>query len=64
MSGRTESVSGTVVRTTDAAVLVEIDGSEKWIPFSIMIDCSDDNPERGDDIDVTVPQWWAAREGL
>jgi hypothetical protein len=58
-----EAIGGEVVKTTDAAVLVDLkDGSDqKWVPRSV---CEDgDSLEEGDD-DLRVEKWFAEKEGL
>jgi ribosomal protein S1 len=54
-------LSGTITKVTEKAVLVELDGDEKWIPRSQI--------EDGDTIDVgsqdfAVTTWFAKKEGF
>ena len=45
-----------VLHETDAAVLVEIDGEERWIPKSVT--------EDWDGTTATVAVWWLEKEGM
>lgn len=52
-----------VVAETDAAVLLTVDGDDRWVPKSLI-----ENPaalDVGDvDIEVEVAEWFAEKEGL
>ena len=53
-----------VIRTTDKAVLVEVDdGEEVWIPLSQVEDNGEDLKD-GDKGVLFISEWWAEREGL
>lgn len=54
---------GTVIAETEAALLVEIDGEEIWLPKS---HCQFDpeEPGVGEDVTVTMPRWLAKAKGL
>ncbi len=52
------------LKETDSAVLVLIDGDEKWIPSSL-IDQDDSVPTAGDGGGAfSVQNWFAENEGL
>lgn len=51
-----------VVRTTDKALLVEIDEDEVWIPKSVIHEDSDVR-DNGDEGDLVVQLWWAEANG-
>jgi hypothetical protein len=58
------SYSGTVVHATAAALLIEIDGSKYWLPFSqIEVDNMADL-QPGEEIDIEIPDWLARAKGL
>ena len=50
-----------VIAATDAAVLVEIEGSEEWIPRSQIED--GDEWEKGDKGDITISEWLCVQRG-
>ena len=56
------TITATIKRETDAAILVECDGNEVWLPKS-QIDYDEDCTE-GDEIEIEVPQWLADSKGL
>ncbi len=59
------SLAGLYQTCTDAAICVEIDGDDVWIPRSVIEDGPDtDTLKRGDHVDVEVRSWWADKEGL
>ena len=51
------------LRETTRAVLVSIDGDEYWVPKS-QIDDDSEVWQDGQQGDLVVSEWWAAREGL
>ena len=52
-----------IVRGTDKALLLRIDGEEVWVPLSQIADS--DDYEVGDmDCTVSVTEWFASKEGL
>lgn len=55
-----------VVACTDLALLVDADGEEVWIPKSQIDEDSDigDGSEKGDEGELTIPQWLAEAKGL
>lgn len=57
-----------VVKTTDAALLVQVDGHEDpvWIPKSQIDDTSeiDDQADPEDIGTLTIPEWLAREKGL
>jgi hypothetical protein len=53
----------TILRTTDMAVLFEIDGSEYWIPQS-QIDDDSEVWEEGDEGTLVISKWIADQKGL
>lgn len=55
------TVEAEVTRTTDAAVLVTIDGDEHWVPRSVCL--SGEDIQEGD-TDLIVANWWLQKEGL
>jgi hypothetical protein len=55
--------TASVIRQTDAALLVEIDGKQHWIPQS-QIDDDSEVWEEGQDGDLVVSQWIAEQRGL
>ncbi len=57
------------IQETDRALLVELDGEEKWIPKSVIHDDSEVWTMRGDEDEgregkLIVKGWWARKEGL
>lgn len=58
------SISGTVLRKSGKAVLVDRGhGDESWIPLSVIEDGGDDI-DVGDEVDLEVASWFARKEGL
>lgn len=55
------TLEAVVTRTTEKAVLVEIDGNEIWIPRKVCLD--GDALDVGDD-DLVVADWWLEQEDL
>lgn len=52
-----------VVRLTEKAMLVEIDGEEVWVPLSVVADA--ETYEEGDtDVTISVQEWWAEKNDL
>jgi hypothetical protein len=52
-----------VLKETDKALLVDLEGEPVWVPKS----CVDDDSEvyrLGDEGTLLVSEWWAIREGL
>ncbi|AKR54360.1 hypothetical protein XM25_00780 [Devosia sp. H5989] len=59
--GQTE-VEGVVVKTTDAAVLYDVDGgNEVWIPRRVILG---GGSVEEDDADLSVADWWLKQERL
>ena len=58
--------AGRVVNTTDKALLVEVDGSETWLPKSVLHEDSEIAEDAGVDDEglVVVKKWFADKEGL
>lgn len=56
---------GIVLRTTESAVLVLVEGEEIWVPKSLLHDDSeiDEDSEKDDEGTLVVPLWWAEQEG-
>jgi hypothetical protein len=52
-----------IKRTTEMAVLVDDGDSDLWIPRSLIEEDLED-AETGDIVVITVPAWFAEREGL
>ncbi len=65
MNPETETVElqARCLRETDAALLVEIDGEEHWLPKSCVADHSEVF-EEGDDGILVVAEWVAKDRGL
>lgn len=61
--GETETFQATCLRETENAILVDIDGSEYWIPKSQVDDASEVWLE-GDQGDLVITQWVAEKKGL
>lgn len=57
-------VEGIFLVETDAAVLLEIEGEEVWLPKSQVFAGLEGDEERGDDVIVTIPAWLAEKKGL
>lgn len=56
------TLSGLITRTTESAVLMELDdGSEYWVPRSVCI--SGDTITEGD-TDILVACWFLDKEGV
>lgn len=55
----THDITATVKALTGKAVLVSVDnGDEVWLPLS-QITMSKDVPEKGDEVEITMPAWLA-----
>jgi hypothetical protein len=52
-----------ILRETDKAFLVEIDGDEVWLPFSQVADFND-YAEGDEDLELSVTEWIANEKGL
>jgi hypothetical protein len=53
-----------VVRATDRALLVLLDGEEEvWVPKSVVHDDSEVYSEKADEGDLVVLAWWAEKNG-
>jgi len=63
MSRRTVEFEGKAVKETDAALLVEIDGKEWWIPKS-QIDESSEVRAEDDEGTLVITEWIATEKGL
>lgn len=50
-----------IIRTTDDAVLAEIEGDEVWVPRKVCLDGASVNVG---DTDIIVADWWLEKEGL
>ena len=59
-------VKGVFKHYTDRAVLLEIDGEDRWIPRSVIEDGFDPSDEnaKGDEVELQIKSWFAEREGL
>jgi uncharacterized SAM-dependent methyltransferase len=54
-----------VVRTTEKALLVQLEsGEEMWIPKSVIHDDSEVYSEKANEGDLIVKTWWAEAQGL
>jgi hypothetical protein len=53
-----------VIRETDKAILVRVEGEEMWIPKSAIHDDSEVWSERNCEGDLCVKAWFAEKEGL
>lgn len=52
-----------ILRETDKAFLVYLDGEETWIPKSVIADA--DDYEVGDsEVTLSIAEWFASKEGL
>lgn len=56
------TVSGVLVRQTDAAILVNVEDVEVWLPKS-QIDYTED-AFPGEEIDIVLPEWLANEKEL
>jgi len=56
----------TYIRSSDRAILIEVDGEQDWIPKSQIIDASVDldDLEKGDPVTITIPEWLAEEKVL
>ena len=53
-----------VLRATDKALLVSLDGEEEvWVPKSVIHDDSEVYSEKADEGDIVVLAWWAKNNG-
>ena len=52
-----------IVRVTEKAVLIDVDGSEEWFPRSQIRDGEDDF-EAGTVTDIAVTPWIAKEKGI
>ena len=48
---------------TDKAILVNIEGKDKWVPIS-QIDDDSEVYQKGDTGALIVSEWWAVESGL
>ncbi|WP_048647528.1 hypothetical protein [Nitratireductor soli] len=55
------TIEAEITRATDAAVLVDLDDQEIWIPRSVCLE--GDTLDVGD-TDLIVADWWLEQEGL
>jgi hypothetical protein len=56
---------GTVLRRSEKAVLLEIEGEKLWIPFSqVERECLAGIPEDGAEWTVSMTEWIATQKGL
>lgn len=56
-----------IYQTTSAeAVCLDIDGTEMWVPKSVLEKegYEFEDSERGDHVDVSIKMWFAKKEGL
>lgn len=54
-----------ILRTTDKAILVLLDGEEEaWIPKSVIHDDSEVFSEKSPEGTLVVATWWAERNGF
>lgn len=53
-----------IVRETEAAWLVSNGDERYWLPKSQVTPISDPDPELGDFVAISVPEWLAENEGL
>lgn len=53
--------SGTVVRVTDRALLIDMEGSREWYPRSVVT--GGDSMDEGEDVEVEVERWFAKKQG-
>lgn len=59
---QTVEIAVTYVHSTSRAVLVNDGIKEIWVPFSLIEDLDKSNIEKISEI--TVPEWFALKEGL
>lgn len=52
-----------VIRATKAAILVDVEGEEYWIPQS-QVDDDSEIWKQGDEGELVVSEWFAGRAGL
>jgi len=67
MSNMMETIYVELVATTPKAILVDIGLEDKnfWVPRSIIeVDGDIDDLVRGDSFDLTLPEWFATKEGM
>ena len=56
---------GVVKHVTDSAFLIDIDGSEHWLPiYQIDFQGYPIDYSEGDEIEVKIPEWLAVQKGL
>ena len=53
-----------VLRETDKALLVLVEGMETWVPKSIIHDDSECYSLKSGPGEMLVPEWFAEKEGL
>lgn len=53
-------IGGTLLKETEEAILLDVDGDEVWLPKSQI----EFDGERGDYIEVEVPDWLSEQKGL
>ncbi len=64
MPQRTVEIDVTILRTTDAALLIEHEGEEYWIPRSQVIEDESDALEEGDEGLLTITEWIAIQKEI
>lgn len=51
-----------IMHCTEKAALVEIEGEEIWLPFSVVDDLED--CDKGDIVTVRIPEWFCEKKGI
>lgn len=52
-----------VLRVTDKALLVDLEGEEVWVPRSVIHDDSEVYSEKNGEGELVVALWWAEANG-
>lgn len=55
------TIHAEIIKTTEKAILILIDGGERWVPRAVCLE--GDGLEAGDS-DVIIADWWLEREGM
>lgn len=55
------TITAEIIKTTEKAVLIEVDGAEHWVPRKVCLD--GDSLVIGDE-DLVVADWWLEQAGL
>lgn len=64
MSDNFTPITGVIVHMTKKAALVSIDGTNVWVPFSVIFEDDLAEMEVGDTSEINIADWFCEKEGL